>query len=74
MLTESSNPTMAKNAIAVATVTARKSPRSLPDSKTTMRPRSVSLPGAILKLPRVVFFLPGVKVIRLSESSSRTMA
>ncbi len=42
MLTESSKPTMAKNATAVATVTARNMPRSLPELNTTIRPMSAS--------------------------------
>ena len=46
MLTESSNPTIAKNATAVATVTARNIPRSLAELNTTMRPMSAS-PWAI---------------------------
>ena len=42
MLTESSNPTMAKKAIEVAAVTARKRPLSSADSKVVTRPRSPS--------------------------------
>ena len=40
MLTESSNPTMAKNANEVAAVTAKKALLSLGESKTTVREKS----------------------------------
>ena len=43
MLTESSKPTIEKNAIVVATVTAANMPRSFAESKTTSRPGSAPL-------------------------------
>ena len=62
MLTESSKPTIAKNASDVAAVTARKVPLSLGLSKTTTREKSA--------LPWVTAYMPMKMISRRPESST----
>ena len=64
MLTESSNPTMAKNAIDVAAVTARNRPLSSADSKVAIRPRSPS-PRAMTQKPTPITMVRAVTSTRV---------
>ncbi len=73
MFTESSKPTIAKNAIAVATVTARNRPRSPPDSNTVIRPRSPS-PLPTTQNPMAITITRAATSMRVSTTLNFTLS
>ncbi len=73
MFTESSKPTMAKNAMAVATVTAMNRPLSSRFSKTTTRPRSPS-PLAITTNPMTITMASAVISTMVSTTLNFTLS
>ena len=72
MLTESSKPTIAKNAIAVATVTARNTP-CRPDLNTTILPMSAS-PWAITTNPITITMTSALISISVSTTLNFTLS